>query len=311
MECRAIFCNLDEVKDKLIQCVGHLAVRACKLMKAKHNKKTAAFTKACLAYCHITIPSIGDVRRKLELLLFCSQVALLNQCLPQTDAFLKSAISLIPEVPAFEETDGKRVHSEEKLSLFVKSLLSTLVVVPGHPEHGPFYIVQGLLNALPRYPWQLHTGVQTKVYTDMLGLLCSFSQRKLIYHIAHVESNDSLYGGAEAYMLELTRLINTCVEEIIKQLTAMGERSDASAKVSQARMIFDLANQISARMDISQEVGSFLVKLIVLASKSKAAYTRSDMRYFLNTIEFIQITVARSHPDLSEAVDRALNALKV
>lgn len=131
VECRAIFSNLDEIKDRLITCVCNLAVRAYKFMKGKHNKKTSAFTKACFAYCHITIPSIDDALRKLELLLFCSQVALLNQCLPQTDAFLKSAISLLPDVPAIDEVDGKRVHSEDKLAMFIKSLLATLVVVPG------------------------------------------------------------------------------------------------------------------------------------------------------------------------------------
>ena len=62
VECRSIFCNLDEIKDKLILCVCNLAVRACRFMKAKHNKKTAAFSKACLAYCHITIPSIAGNR---------------------------------------------------------------------------------------------------------------------------------------------------------------------------------------------------------------------------------------------------------
>jgi len=76
VECRSIFCNLDEIKDKLILCVCNLAVKANKFMKGKHNRKTAAFAKACLAFCHITIPSISDTRRKLELLLFCCQVGI-------------------------------------------------------------------------------------------------------------------------------------------------------------------------------------------------------------------------------------------
>lgn len=83
VECRAIFCNLDLIKDKLIICVSELAVKAYRFMKGKHSKKTAAFTKACLAYCHITIPSISDVYRKLQLLLHCANVSLLNCLLPQ------------------------------------------------------------------------------------------------------------------------------------------------------------------------------------------------------------------------------------
>ena len=100
-------------------------------MKGKHSKKTSAFAKACLAYCHITIPSISNVNVKLQLLLVSSQIALMNQCLPQTDTFLKAAISLIPEIPPQEEVDGKRLNTEEKLADFVKALLGTLVVVPG------------------------------------------------------------------------------------------------------------------------------------------------------------------------------------
>jgi len=30
-------------------------------------------------------------------------------------------------------------------------------IVPGHPAHGPFYIVQGLINAIPRFAWQVRT----------------------------------------------------------------------------------------------------------------------------------------------------------
>ena len=57
---RAMFCNLDIVKDRLILCVVGLAMKAHKLVKGKHSKKTATFVKACFAYCHITIPSLPD-----------------------------------------------------------------------------------------------------------------------------------------------------------------------------------------------------------------------------------------------------------
>ena len=84
-------------------------------------------------------------------------MSLLNQCLPHVDTFLKAAISLVPELqPAGHEEEGHaagtraRLHTEEKLLEYLRSLFATLVVAPGHPEHGPFYIVNGLLNALPR-----------------------------------------------------------------------------------------------------------------------------------------------------------------
>ena len=161
---------------------------------------------------------------------------MLNQCLPQTDTFLKAAISLIPETPTHEEIDARRVHTEDRLASYLRTLLATLVVAPGHPEHGPFYIVQGLLNAMPKYQWQPTTAVQTKVYVDILGLLCTYAQRKFPYRVAYVESNDDLYGGAPDYMAELKESIVVCMQEILKQLTALGEKTEAVAKLNQVRL---------------------------------------------------------------------------
>ena len=36
VECRAAFCNIDQIKDRLIGCVGGLAMRAFQIMKGKH-----------------------------------------------------------------------------------------------------------------------------------------------------------------------------------------------------------------------------------------------------------------------------------
>ena len=51
---------------------------------------------------------------------------------------------------------------------------------------GAFYILNGLLNALPKYPWQPTSGVQTRIYIDLLALLCALSQRSLPYHVLFV-----------------------------------------------------------------------------------------------------------------------------
>lgn len=285
VECRSIFFNLDLVQDKLILSVCALAVKAYGYMRGRHSKKTAAFTKACFAFCHITTPSIQDVPRKLDLLLYCSQTALLNQCLPQTDTFLKAAISLIPDVPTHEEIDGKKIHTEEKMSVYLRSLLSTLVVAPGHPEHGPFYIVQGLLNAMPRYPWQPHTAYRTQVYIDMLALLCTFSQRVFPYKITYVESNDKLYGGTPAYLKELDTCINQVVQEVLKQLTALGERTEPTAKATQAKLVLDLVSTLANRMELTKPVASFLAKLLDLVKRQKSQLTRGDLRYMTLTLE--------------------------
>ena len=69
VECRAAFPNLEIVKDRLVLRVAALAMKAHRLTKGRHTKKTSAFVKACLAYCHVTIPSVDDLFRRLELML--------------------------------------------------------------------------------------------------------------------------------------------------------------------------------------------------------------------------------------------------
>lgn len=223
VECRAIFCNLAPIKNKLVSRVSRLAMNAYKIVKGKHSKKTANFVKACLAYCHITIPSIIDTFRKLQLLLICAEVSLLNRCLPQTDTFLKAAISLIPDVPP---------SYEEKLAVHVSAMIAFLVVTPGHPGHGPFYIIQGLLNALSLFNWEKEGGaLKVKIYINMLSLLCSLGQTKLPYHIDGVDSNDELYGCSKSYLSELSEIISSCIAEVLRQLATIGETD----KVMQSR----------------------------------------------------------------------------
>lgn len=210
VECRAAFPNLDDVQGRLVVCVANLAMKAHKFMKGKHTKKTSSFVKGCLSYCHVTIPSVSDVFKRTELMLFCGQIALINQCLPQTDTFLKATISLLPDIPASEEIDYKKVHTEKRLLPLLKKFLSLLVVVPGHPQHGPFYLLQGLLNALPRFPWDEGSGAKTDVYVSMLPLLCSQEQRKFPYSIARV-SQQQQQPYSNSFIYTSTQQLNLSV----------------------------------------------------------------------------------------------------
>jgi hypothetical protein len=99
VECRAAFSNLDAVTRELVLRVALLCMRAHRFVRGRHSKKTAAFVKACLAFCHITIPSLDDAFTRLHLFVEAAQVALVNQMMGQSEAFLKAAISLVQEVP--------------------------------------------------------------------------------------------------------------------------------------------------------------------------------------------------------------------
>ena len=104
-----------------------------------------------------------------------------------------------------------------------------------------------------------------------------------------MQSNDELYAGAPSYMSELSEHLDLIMAEVLKQLSALGERTEASAKLSQTRTALDLVNQIAARLDLSPAVATFVYKLLELANKNKALFLRGDIRYFANTVEFVMV----------------------
>ncbi|XP_068081598.1 VPS35 endosomal protein-sorting factor-like isoform X2 [Anabrus simplex] len=222
VEARSAFTNLDAVHAHLVQSVNRLAVETRWIVKGHHTRKTAAFVRACAAYCFITIPSITSVFTRLELYLLSGQVALLNQCLGQADACFKAALSLIPELPATVEVDGKQKSSEPYLVSFVCHLLSTLLVVPDNPEQGVLYLTRGLMNVLQHYSWDASSNAQALVYMNVLDMLTSASQENYLYHVEKVDSNDTLYGSDPKFISEINKMCSIILDEILVHLKSLG-----------------------------------------------------------------------------------------
>ena len=99
------------------------------------------------------------------------------------DAFLKTAITLIPEISELVEIDNKRQSSEPLLSVFVRNFLATLLVVPDNPDLGVVYLFGGLLNALKKYRWQPHSMAKVEVFSNALCYLSASCQEEYIYTI--------------------------------------------------------------------------------------------------------------------------------
>lgn len=121
VDCRRAFYKLERVQAALVTRVLALAVNIhhdAQRMQRKRGGKARELLKSCLAYAHITIPSIAapssvlatplvhlqhDVQKqpwlmKLELLVQTANVALIAGCLPQLDAGVKAAIVAIAEL---------------------------------------------------------------------------------------------------------------------------------------------------------------------------------------------------------------------
>ena len=97
-EAWGMFSNLDEITETLLHATLMLAIWANKIVRAKHNKKTLAFVKACIAYAHITIPSLHsneNPENKITLFIHTAWVALMNGLISETDSIIHALLLIL------------------------------------------------------------------------------------------------------------------------------------------------------------------------------------------------------------------------
>lgn len=94
---RGLFINLDYVTETLIYQVINLANRAHKITNGKHNQKTQSFVKACIAYSHITIPTLEEVDKQVKLFHLTAQASLLNGLIGETDSLIRAILATMDD----------------------------------------------------------------------------------------------------------------------------------------------------------------------------------------------------------------------
>uniref|UniRef100_A0A3B4F5F6 VPS35 endosomal protein-sorting factor-like n=1 Tax=Pundamilia nyererei TaxID=303518 RepID=A0A3B4F5F6_9CICH len=270
VEARATFCNLEPVLVQLI----HVSL---------------------FFYSFITIPSLSSIFSRLSLYLLSGQVALANQCLSQADAFLKAAVSILPEVPRSISVEGKLRSSESFLMDFINSFLATLLVIPDHPEHGVLYLVRGLLNMVQDYTWEDNSDAKVRVYISALPLLAAMSQETYLYSIPKVDSNDTLYGGDPKFLSEINKLCETLIGQILDHLKTLG-RDESTRR--QGALAFSLFGVLLAHGDLrNNKLSQLAVNLWNLSHKHGCCETRTSVR----TLEFIKHQTQQ--PDMTHLSD--------
>ncbi|XP_037318819.2 VPS35 endosomal protein-sorting factor-like isoform X2 [Pungitius pungitius] len=299
VEARATFCNLEPVLVQLIHTVNQLAMETCRVMRGGHSRKTAAFVRACAAYSFITIPSLSSILSRLGLYLLSGQVALANQCLSQADAFLNTAVSLLPEVPRSISVEGKLRSSESFLLDFINNFLATLLVVPDHPEHGVLYLVRDLLNKVQNYTWEDNSDAKVRVYISALPLLAAMSQETFHYSIPKVDSNETLYGGDPKFLSEINKLCETLIGQILDNLKALS-RDESTRR--QGALAFSLFGVLLAHGDLrDSKLSQLVVNLWNLSHKHGCRDTRVSVR----TLEYIKHQAQQADmAHLSDTVQR-------
>uniref|UniRef100_A0A672K1H5 VPS35 endosomal protein-sorting factor-like n=1 Tax=Sinocyclocheilus grahami TaxID=75366 RepID=A0A672K1H5_SINGR len=246
------------------------------------TKREVNTVLACAAYSFITIPSLTSIFSRLNLYLLSGQVALANQCLSQADAFLKAAVSLLPEVPRTISIEGKQRSSEPFLLDFINNFLSTLLVVPDHPEQGVLYLVRGLLNMVQDYTWEDNSDAKIRVYISALPLLAAMSQESYLYTIPKVDSNETLYGGDPKFIAEINKLCETLIAQVLDHLKGLG-RDEGVRR--QGSLAFSLFGCLLAHGDLrNNKLNQLAVNLWNLSHKHGFCDTRTSVR----TLEYIK-----------------------
>lgn len=170
---------------------------------------------------------------------------------------------------------------------------SLLILVPGHPEHGPFYLTKGLMKVVKEYPWPEVTVGRAQVYLNLLALFAA-QKGTLPYHIAKLDSNDVFYRGDADYHAELQAVLDKLVEELLLELSKLKEASGGSAAVGvmQARLALDFFNLTAAFAELNPKSAALAANLLNMAKKAPEIKP-----YLLQTLNYVRSV---DRPDLQE-----------
>lgn len=222
---RGLFINLDQVTECLIQQVFQIAARAHSFVKGKHSQKTLAFVKSCIAYVHITIPTLEDIDKQIKLFLLGAQVALLNGLIGETDSLCKAVLATL------DENFNPMIGELTKMTDVILTFLGFLVIVPSDPERDFFQLANGIVNLLQR-DWSHDTSkmLQVKCYAALVGYLASQLQTKLPYSVNYVNSNDAVFTGNQEFNKEANEMIDYCFGQILEIVTKLNESKASNLK---------------------------------------------------------------------------------
>ena len=229
--CRGAFYALSDVQEVVVLRAARLAVEALRAVKGKHSNKTLAFVKATIAFCQITAPSVAGAQSRLRLFLAAAEAALMNGLVQQADGLVRSAITDAQESTGASAVGGWRDLAPGEADAaavdFVRRCASLLVVLPGHPEKGPLYIVRGLARVMETFPWSPKSDAPVQAHLALVQLCAALAQPRLPYRVEGVQSNDSLYAGEPEYAEEVLELTH----ELVQRATdAAGARVDGDGE---------------------------------------------------------------------------------
>mmetsp|Transcript_6803 Transcript_6803/g.9916 ORF Transcript_6803/g.9916 Transcript_6803/m.9916 type:complete len:950 (+) Transcript_6803:3342-6191(+) len=231
VDCRKSFPNFDGIKETLIQQSVFLGINTFRAMErtgstSVTSSRTKTFVKSCIAFGHITVPSISNLFLRIRLYMFVIQLSLLTNILPPAESMMVCLIDDIKKIKAIDLGDENQIRSNEPMLVDLLSQLGSLLVCfPGHPTKGPFHILERLLMTIKEFQWDSHSMAPLKIYVNLLRVLSTYYQKKLPYNFPLVISNVELFGNLDSIRSGVEKLYNSILNTCVDMLKDVKEKS--------------------------------------------------------------------------------------
>jgi len=264
---RGTFINLEEVTETLIYLTNRLATRAHSLVRGKHNQKTLSFVKACIAYSHITIPTLDSVEKQLNYFLQTAEVALLNGLISETDSLLKGILATIDE-------NWEALRNKQYVADLLSNVLGFLVVVPSNPETSYFQLMEGVLTIIKDREWpQGSEQMRVRLYLNGISYLSTQMQHTLPYTLANVDSNDKIFIGNDDFTREGNQLMDFLFDQVLDIVSKLNEVKSHNL-VALHEICLMAANTLVAHCQLTKKVENFINKLFKMADGYVTEYNQ-------------------------------------
>ncbi|KAA6359293.1 MAG: hypothetical protein EZS28_045180, partial [Streblomastix strix] len=153
VDMRQTFPLFSELRSQLIVLVNVLGMKQVQLLRAQQQpqkyktanskryeiQQTTDFIKGCIAFCHVTLPSLEEESTKrAKLALETASLALNATLIGQSEDLLDMSVEALRQIPKTRTVKSDIIDADLEFCEIASQILGLLLVMPGHPHNGPF-----------------------------------------------------------------------------------------------------------------------------------------------------------------------------
>ncbi|CAI9088367.1 OLC1v1022675C1 [Oldenlandia corymbosa var. corymbosa] len=266
LDCRGAFTGMNDLKETLVHSSNLLAVKAL-----KYGSSSLSVVKSCLTFSEVTIPSIPDCLRQLNLYLETAEIALLCELLSHADGLIGSAICCLQDLGLMDglQTPGA---VDGGLTLLFK-LCNLIIRLPGGLKQGFTYGPRSVYSFLDS-SW-MTSKLKVRGFCALISMLAALSQNPLQFPSIHnkVISNYKLFFSDPTYLEEISLLSGVVLEKVFDVI------SQEPSQTTRGNLALEFCNCIASSFKVSKKLLTTCAKLVEIAELSLG----SDNRYLAST----------------------------